>query len=271
MDRLEWTAGLSLTSFGVRLGVRVNDAEQLPRVRAALPPFHRLSSDPVVDHLYSVRIARATPVQRIKHFSLVFSGSMQVARTLDENEAFEALESAVRFRVASSSADFTFVHAGVVAWKGRAIVIPGPSMHGKSQLVEALVRAGAVYFSDEFAVFDRQGRVHPFPKPLSLRQPEGPCRRLRAEELGGRSGSRPLKVGLVASCPYRPGASWRPRSATPGEGALVLFANTVRARLAPADTLRTLTRVAEGAATIVTPRGEAANVVGPLLAAIHAA
>jgi hypothetical protein len=268
LDRLVWAAGLSISAFGVRVGLRFNSADDLPRIRACLPPGHRLSTDPVVDRLYSLRLPRGEARCGVRHFYLVYSGSGLVARTLDANEAFEALESAVRFDVACSSTDFTFVHAGVVGVGGRAIVIPGPSMHGKSRLVEALVRAGAEYYSDEFAVFDRDGRVHPFPKALSIRQPFGPCRRVTAEELGGRRGSRPLRVALVVSCPYREGASWQPTAATPGEAALLLLANAVRARLAPADVLRTLARVVDGTATLIGTRGEAELAVGPLLSAI---
>ena len=33
----------------------------------------------------------------------------------------------------------------------------------------ALVRAGAEYYSDEFAPLDAGGLVHPFAKPLSIR------------------------------------------------------------------------------------------------------
>ena len=55
-----------------------------------------------------------------------------------------------------------FIHAGVVGWQGRAIVIPGRSFSGKSTLVAALLQAGATYYSDEFAVLDGRGYVHPF-------------------------------------------------------------------------------------------------------------
>jgi hypothetical protein len=49
-----------------------------------------------------------------------------------------------------------FIHAGVVAHEGRVIVIPGLCMAGKATLVLALVRAAAVYYSDEFAVLDAE-------------------------------------------------------------------------------------------------------------------
>lgn len=271
LDRHAWAGGLAVVSFGVRLGVRVDDAAALPRIRAALPPPHRLSRGRVVDHLYSIKTGRTEPGTDEPRVYQVYAGASLVARTEDENSAWEVLESAVRFDVASSSTDFTFVHAGVVAWNDRAIVVPGPSMHGKSRLVEALVLAGAEYFSDEFAVFDQDGYVHPFPKPLSIRQPSGSCRRVTAEEVGGRCGTRPLEVGLVVSCPYRERASWHPRTATPGESALLLLANAVRARLAPADVLRTLARVVDGTTTLIGDRGEAKSVVQPILAATSTA
>lgn len=268
LDRLEWAAGLSVESFGVRIGLRVNDAAGMPRIRECLPPDCRDSADPVVDRLYSIRLPRATTRRGVREFHLVYAGSGLAARTLEAGDAFEALESAVRFGVASSSTAFTFVHAGVVTWRGRAIVIPGPSLHGKSRLVEALVRAGAEYYSDEFAVFDRRGRVHPFTKALSIRQSSGSCRRVTAEELGGRSGSHPSRVGLVVSCPYREGASWQPQAATPGEAVLLLLANAARARLAPADVLRTLARAVEGTTTLVGERGEAGDAAGSILQAL---
>ena len=51
--------------------------------------------------------------------------------------------------------------AGVVGWENRAIVMPGASFAGKTTLVRAWLEAGATYYSDEFAVLDRAGRVHP--------------------------------------------------------------------------------------------------------------
>ena len=35
----------------------------------------------------------------------------------------------------------------------------------------ALIEAGAVYYSDEFAVVDPDGWVYPYPQPLGLRSP----------------------------------------------------------------------------------------------------
>jgi hypothetical protein len=132
--------------------------------------------------------------------------------------------------------------------------------------VAALVRAGATYYSDEYAVFDPRGRVHPYPKPLSLRDAAGERqRKCRVEELGGRAGTQPLPVGLIVATPYQPGAPWHPRNLSPGRAVLMLMEHTVLARLRPAFALATLQRVVSGAATLQGSRREAQEVAGGLL------
>lgn len=61
------------------------------------------------------------------------------------------------------------IHAGVVAWGSRVLLLPGRSMSGKSTLVEALCRHGASYWSDDLAVVHPQGRTSPYVLPLSRR------------------------------------------------------------------------------------------------------
>ena len=72
----------------------------------------------------------------------------------------DTLESDLQLHVAEQARRRLFVHAGVVGWKGRAIVIPGRSFTGKTTLVAELVRAGASYYSDEYALIDSRGKIH---------------------------------------------------------------------------------------------------------------
>ncbi len=267
LDRLDWAAGLAVTSFGVRVGVRVDDAALLPELSERLPPGSRVSDSPVVDHLFSFRAGGTVAGSRIRRFHVGYNGWTQFVRTLDEADALTAFESAVRFEVAAAATPWVFVHAGVVGWNGRAILIPAPSTHGKSRLVEALVRAGATYYSDEFAVLDGRGRVHPFAKPLTLRLEAGE-RRASLEEMGGRIGSGPLPIGLIVSTQYEQGGTWQPRRATSGEAVLALLANTVRARIEPGPTLKTLARAVEGAVMLDGPRGEADRAARDVLRAL---
>ena len=159
-----------------------------------------------------------------------------------------------------------FVHAGAVGWNGRAIVLPGKSFAGKTSLVVELVKAGATYYSDEFAVLDSKGRVHPFLKPLSLRENgNGRQHNVAVEEIGGWAGRKPLSIGLVVVSAYKPDARWRPVTLSPGEGALALLSNTVSARRAPETVLATLGRVVSAAPVITSKRGEAAAAAQAIL------
>jgi hypothetical protein len=178
------------------------------------------------------------------------------------------LESEIRQSVAAAARGRVFVHAGVVGWKGNALVIPGRSRSGKTTLVAALVKAGATYYSDEFAVLDFAGRVYPFSKPLSIRGPGGcdvHARKQSAEELGGRSGEAALPVALVALTSYRRGADWRPVRMSPGQAVLGMLAHTVPARLRPEASLVALERAVARAVVLQGERGEAAEAARVLL------
>ncbi|HEX9185918.1 MAG TPA: hypothetical protein VGB87_02520, partial [Vicinamibacteria bacterium] len=157
-------------------------------------------------------------------------------------------------------------------WCGRAILIPGRSRSGKTTLVAELVRAGAQYLSDEFAVLDARGRVHPFAKPLSIRGPGGcdlHAQSRRVEELGGTCATRPLPVGLVVLAEYRPGACWRPERLSPGRAVLEMLAHTVPARLRPEASLQSLEGAVARATVWKGERGEARELVPRLLESVE--
>jgi hypothetical protein len=194
LDRLGWTAGLTFRSFGVRFGVRSDSPRALERIEQYLPPGTRAASQGVVERLYSLRLGDNERGARrgLRRFNLLYANHVLLARTDDAEELFERFESDLQLSVAEAARRRVFVHAGVVGWKGKAILVPGRSFTGKTTLTAALVRAGATYYSDEFAVLDTEGRVHPYLKPLSVR--EGGTHRQRkigVEELGGSSATKP--------------------------------------------------------------------------------
>jgi serine kinase of HPr protein (carbohydrate metabolism regulator) len=223
-----------------------------------------------VDRIFSVWIDTGSgPARRP---SRVYAGRQRCARTADLAHAFAVLESEIRQSVAAGAERRTFVHAGVVGWRGRAIVLPGRSRSGKTTLVAELVRAGALYLSDEFAVLDRRGRVHPFAKPLSIRGAGGCDLHVqvrRAEELGGSCATRPLPVGLVVLAQHRPGAVWRPERLSAGQAVLEMLTHTVPARLRPEASLVSLERAVARATVLRGTRGEAREVAESLLRAVE--
>jgi hypothetical protein len=164
--------------------------------------------------------------------------------------------------------DRVFVHAGVVGWQGRAILLPGRSMAGKSTLVRALLAAGATYYSDEFAVLDAKGRVHPFPRRLSLRRPGMLSDRPHAADLGAATGSRPLPVGLIVHTEYRPGAGWRPKPLTAARSMFELASYMGPQVSHSSRGKMVLERLATSATALYGRRGDAADAANEIL---HAA
>lgn len=266
VDRLGWVVGFSLKSYGVRIGIRSNDPAALVSARRHLPNDWEAVGSPLVDRIYSILIGRKGSHANARRLNQLYGDDVRLARSFDLDELYERLESDLRLFVAELARHRVFVHAGVVGWKGQAIVIPGRSYSGKSTLVAELVRAGATYYSDEYAVLDSRGRVHPFAKPLELRE-EGAFTqtKITAAELGGHSGTKPLPVGLVLMTQFKSGARWRPRKLTAGRGVLEMLFNTVSARRSPERALATLHRVAEQADVLKGVRGNATEVVDALL------
>ena len=147
----------------------------------------------------------------------------------------------MRAHVALHAPDRIFVHAGRRRAPRPRARPAGAELLGKTTLVAALVRAGATYYSDEFAPLDADGLVHPYAQPLSLRdgrvvaQPAGGRRRWAASPASAaRRGRRDRRDELRAAA--RNGT--RARS-TPGESVIALLSNTVAAQdaSAPDDAL----------------------------------
>jgi hypothetical protein len=266
IDRLGWTDGMSFNSYGVRVGVRVNDPSILEDVIARLPPGSKPSSFQAVDHLYSVVGGGANENTKVRRFNLIYWNTDRITRSRSFEDALNAFESQVQLTVAEYSPRRIFVHAGVVAWKNRAILIPGMSHSGKTTLVDRLIRAGATYYSDEYAVLDERGRVHPYPRALGMRSPNSfASKKVQAEEIGAETGSKPLRVSLVVSTKFKDGARWRPRPLSRGKGVLELMANTVSARSQPEMALTVLPKALEEAQILKGVRGEAREIVESIL------
>lgn len=253
--------GLALTAYGVPVAIRANRPAALARLRERLPPGWRPSAGDRGGRRYSLIVPRHAG------FRALYAGTARLARARDLDPVLDAFESDLQLHVAELAPRYVFIHAGVVGWQGRAILLPGRSMAGKTVLVAELLRAGATYYSDEYAVLDGHGRVHPYARPLGLRTERGGRDRRAPETLGASSGKRPaaLPVGLVALCRYRLGARWRPRRLSRGAAALALVANTVSARRAPARALRAIRAVVLHAPVLRGLRGEARDTAAALL------
>jgi hypothetical protein len=251
-------------AFGVPMGVRTNRMEAFDRVRAALPPgWQPCEASDVTEHrLALMGDDRGTYAVETDGVPLVQGVPLELAA--------EVLETVIRARVALNAPDRIFIHAGVVAHAGRALLIPGRSFTGKTTLVAALIRAGAAYYSDEYAPLDSDGLVHAYGKPLSIRGPDNTQTDHHVESLGGTLGDGALPIGAVVAASYLPGATWRPSQMSPAGAALALVANAVPAHDRPAETLRAIRKAVDGAVLLEGDRGEADEVAPLLLAELEA-
>jgi hypothetical protein len=125
------------------------------------------------------------------------------------------------------------------------------------------VAAGATYYSDEYAVLDAHGRLHPYAKRPGVRRGPGKARL----DLPERAGREPVPVGAVAVARFAEGASWSPRRLTGGEAMVALLDNTVLARDRPRVAMTTLARAAAGVVALEGERGEADRMAAELLEA----
>jgi len=267
LDRLGWAAGIAFTAYGLSIGVRVSDRSALARIRELLPPGWKPAIKPTVQRLYSLVVGGPTSRAGVRRLSILYSDAARLVRTHDFEEVLRLLEQDMELYIGDRARRRIFVHAGVVGWNGRAILVPGRSGSGKSSMVKALVEAGASYYSDEFAVLDERGRVHPYTIPLSIRPGgDGAARtKYRAEEIGGVVGTHPLPVGLVMITRWVRGGQFRPRPLSAGRAVLELLANTLPARRRPERVLDTLTQVAAQAVVLRGSRGEAVKAAGQIL------
>jgi serine kinase of HPr protein (carbohydrate metabolism regulator) len=269
LDRLVWTAGFSFRAYGVRVGLRANSDEALKLATDYLPPDTKPAASPDVERLYSFVLGEDHG-SKLRRFHMLYANEVQLARTFDLGHVLRSLESDSQFYIAEAAPRRVFVHAGAVGWRGRAVLIPGRSFSGKTTLVAELVRAGAVYYSDEYAVLDANGLVHPYTRPLAIREDGNmESERHSIESLGGVRGKRPLPIALVVVTEYKAGARWRPRRMTAGQGALALLNNSVSIKRRPEAAFPVLKRAASRAPFLKSARGEAKEVVESILAELE--
>jgi hypothetical protein len=262
LDGLAWPARVFADAYGLRVELRASKHSALAALRRIIPPGARATGAGVPDITYSLIVARGGA-------HAAYENDRQIAAAGSLDELVAALESHLHLAVAIGARTRLFVHAGAVGWEGGGILLPGRSHAGKSALVAALVRAGATYYSDEYAVLDDEGMLHPFARSLGIRDALGASRRVDPASLGA-IGDVPLPVRLVIATRHVGGARWQPTPMTPGATVLALLENTVAARLRPGDALRTLARAAAGASGLRGERGDAGEVAARILATRNA-
>ncbi|MEP6947246.1 MAG: hypothetical protein ABJA02_15105 [Acidobacteriota bacterium] len=209
---------IAFESYGVRFYIQSNRRSTLARsVRVAQTAMLGRLTEIQFDPAFSGFVVRETS----DGLNLELDGE-DLGGNPYKRGFYHYFGSRVKVLVAAAAKDVVFVHAGVIGWKGKAALFPADSHVGKSTLTAALIRRGAVYFSDDYAIVDKNGLVHPFPRKLSIRHRDGSGEWTdrSASTYGAVTGDHPLPIGAAILTRYEERSRWRPKVLTPGVGLL---------------------------------------------------
>lgn len=252
---------INFKSYGVEIAVRSDAGDVLERIADnignVVPGGVRLLKPRDCEHLLDVKATDG------EYKFKIYKNGENVASAADDKTFFNHINSQIRLTIAEFAVGKVFLHAGVVAWKGRAVIIPASSFAGKTTLVAALIKKGAVYYSDEYAVIDRKGLVSPFPKSLSMRGITDDYEQVDfpAESFGARVGDASIPIGLVLICQFDKSEknqnTFAPEILSAGQGLLEILAHTIPIRFNPKFTLEILNKISSRAIITKSKRGEA--------------
>jgi hypothetical protein len=255
-----------LFAFGVVLHLRANSG-LAPLVEASFLPGWCLS-EPNNEPDATVEIEETKGDARAEVFKIKVD-RQTVEHRLVASHLARALDQIIHLKIAELSPDAVFLHAGVVVWHDKAILIPGRSMSGKSTLTRELTNAGATYYSDEFAPVLPNGHVLPYPKPLSVRKPGGDPAQMDARSLGWRENLPAVPVVTIAAVHYDPqAASSSVREISKADAVVAMLDNTVPVMRTPERCLSTVATAVRNARCLGGRRSGAAEFAGALLRGI---
>lgn len=158
--------------FHVRVGpfgFRVGSAWRAPV--AALESLYRDYPKPGIAD-FTVRLEATRPWRRLIRPSVAIRGDYKLAEAapLPLSQGLLAAEMAMNLQVAMGARDHLLLHAAAVEREGRCLILTGESGAGKSTLAAMLGERGWRFMGDEFVLLRlADGRCHPFPRPISLK------------------------------------------------------------------------------------------------------
>jgi len=252
--------------FGVKICIKTNKKAFLNELKneiiRTIPIKFENISPQIPDHTFDIESIEKKMYELYKN-----EESMGLT---DKSDVIEIFNSMLRLTIAEFAVSKVFLHAGVVAWKGKAIVIPARSFKGKTTLVAELVKKGALYYSDEYAVLNKNGYVQSFPKHLSLRGIINEYAQVdySVESLGGRAGKKQIPVGLILLTEFDSNLTakkWKPKLLSVGQGIMEIIPHTISIRNDTKFALNVLNKVASRAIIAKSKRGEAKEFVDLLI------
>lgn len=261
----EFPEEFSFESYGVTVRIKCSDRELADRFRELIDKTMLGRLRPLEGGMETPDLEFKFAVNEDNNFFCYENGKLRSEPTSYTGH-LHFYDSYLRIKIAEYARDVVFVHAGVAAWKDKAIVIPGSSYSGKTTLVAELVKCGAEYFSDEYAIFDSEGFVHPFPRDLQIRREgEHEQTKVPVAEFGGTAAERKLPPGLIVITKFDPDAAREPEVLSPGEAVVEMVPHTIPIKRDPAFSLKVLKCAAERAIILRGERSHASEFAKTLI------
>lgn len=255
-------------AYGVKVGIEAEKQSHLKEIYSRLGRVFtgglKPASESEIEYRFFVKRTRCGVYE-------LYRNDEKTIEESDKEIFFDSVESQIRVTIAEFAREKVFLHAGVIGWKGRAIIIPATSYSGKTTLVAELAKKGALYYSDEYAILDADGNVEPFPKWLSLRGIIDDYTQLECsvESLGGVSGTETIPVKMILIARYdkkkKSPQKWRPKLLSGGQGMMEILPHTLPIRNKPEFVLKVLNKLVSRAIIVKTVRGEAKEFAETLL------
>ena len=260
---------IAFESFGVRIKVNANDSRVVQWLHSLPPAGARPCEVETVEHEFTVNTNDG--LRFTIHYDLhgeAAKGNVDddiwVGGDPDLKLALAFLDAHVRECIALNAPQHLFLRGGAVLHGDRVIAVLGEALTGTTTLVDALVSAGATHYSDEYAVFDDQGRIHRFVRPSSGPSEAGATN--GAGRVASAADGEPRDVAAFVVTGYTPGAEWRPQALSRGESMLALLGHTVIGEDRPKDAMKGVARILDREPTVIrSERGEADAVARSLL------
>ncbi len=191
------------------------------------------------DAMVSVRVGRGRSRYTMGRRFVVSGSEGRMFSVRRIEEVLPHVEWALNWEVVRRMDDFLQLHAGVMERDGVGVVFPAAPGSGKTTLCAGLLSRGWRFLSDEFALIDGEGMIHPYPKALCIKEgsfevmehlglPMVQPRRYRKGKkgrvayvnprvAGDDSLGRKCRLGHVVFPKFEQGATPRLRSLTRGE------------------------------------------------------
>lgn len=251
--------GFSLQAFGTTVQATTTCDDAYAVLERYIFPSLPRAIGAFADADLSIRIDRvADQIQLFANDVHTASASQAISLVPD---IIRTLDDAVIPRLKTLRA----VHAGTVVWDGKALLLPGVSHAGKSSLVAELLRRGATYFSDEYALIDAKGRVHPYPRPLLVRNGCPEQVPMLAAQYKAPVGNAPAQVGWILALQYLPACTWTVAPISQSEALLTLLRNTPHVLAESPDMVNMFQCAVAGVACYAGHRNEAAHAVDQIM------